>query len=77
MINRRMGLTTINRLWKTLAGPWAGFGAGYQEFRNNKSEAIKGEGLQQMGQLAEKDAQGNPFFGGGSAGEIGGSGGPS
>ncbi|MBU2729100.1 hypothetical protein [Acidithiobacillus caldus] len=55
----------------------AGFGAGYQEFRNNKSEAAKGESLQQMSQLAEKDAQGNPFFGGGSAGTVGGSGGPS
>ncbi|OFC35268.1 hypothetical protein BAE29_03325 [Acidithiobacillus caldus] len=37
----------------------------------------KGESLQQMSQLAEKDAQGNPFFGGGSAGAINGSGGPS
>lgn len=41
----------------------AGFGAGYQEFRNNKSEAAKGEDLQTMSNQAEKNAQGNPFFG--------------
>jgi len=48
----------------------AGFGQGYNEFRNNRSEAIHGEDLQTMSQQAEKTASGNPFFGGGATGTI-------